>query len=187
MRNFIVLLVALPVMAFGADAQQIRIERLPAEQLDVLAPSGRVEGAPGGMRITHRSCRAAPGTDLRQRIVDIAVQEWGFFGFPVLDETNIVDSERRRRRSWRHKSWLDPEESARVAESIAGYWSITPDGGWILSRQNADWTGHNGIAARWRDPWSAAFISWVMCESGLSGRESISSRNRPPCVHRPGH
>jgi hypothetical protein len=103
---------------------------------------------------------------VRQRIVDIAVQEWGFFGFPVLDETNIVDSARRRR-SWRHTSWLDPEESARVADSIAGYWSVTPDGSWILSRQNEDWAGHNGIAARWRDPWSAAFISWVMCESGL--------------------
>src|SRR5690606_11977831 len=33
------------------------------------------------------------------------------------------------------------------------------------------WNGPEGIAARWRDPWSAAFISWVMCESGLGSEE----------------
>ncbi|MDH3545942.1 MAG: DUF2272 domain-containing protein, partial [Gammaproteobacteria bacterium] len=55
-----------------------------------------------------------------------------------------------------------------MADSIAGYWSVTPDGAWILGRQNAIWKGHNGVAARWRDPWSAAFVSWVMCEGGLS-------------------
>src|SRR5690606_18972752 len=59
------------------------------------------------------------------------------------------------------------EESARVAASIAGYWASTSDGSWILSRQNAIWSGADGIGARWQDPWSAAFISWVMCESGL--------------------
>ena len=174
MRKSIVLFIAALVVAFGAQAQQTRIDRLSAGQFDVLAPSERVDGPPGAMRITHSSCRAEPSGELRRRIVDIAVQEWGFFGFQVLDETNIVDSERRPRRSWRywrHTSWLNPEESARVAGSIAGYWSVTPDGGWILSRQNAIWKGQNGVAARWRDPWSAAFVSWVMCESGL-GDES---------------
>ena len=40
-------------------------------------------------------------------------------------------------------------------------------GDWILRRQNIVWNGPNGIAARWRDPWSAAFVSWVMCEGGF--------------------
>ena len=54
-----------------------------------------------------------------------------------------------------------------LADSIAGYWSTTSDGSWIIDRQNAVWSGPRGIGADWRDPWSAAFVSWVMCESGL--------------------
>ncbi len=60
-----------------------------------------------------------------------------------------------------------------MAHSIAGYWSITPQGGWMLRRQNAVWKGHDGVAARWRDPWSAAFVSWVMCEGGLGGENQF--------------
>jgi len=147
MSKLIVLLALALAATSGTHAQQIRVDRLSAEQLDVLAPSGRVSGPPGDMRITERSCRSAPGADLRRRIVDIAIQEWGFFGFRVLDETNIVDSEPRHRRTWRRTPWLSPEESERVAGSIAGYWSITPDGRWILSRQNAVWKGDDGIAS----------------------------------------
>ena len=36
-----------------------------------------------------------------------------------------------------------------------------------MERQNDRWDGPDGIAARWNAPWSAAFISWVMCEAGL--------------------
>ena len=58
-----------------------------------------------------------------------------------------------------------------MASSIAGYWAATPDGGWILTRQNGIWRGPYGVAARWRDPWSAAFVSWVMCSAGLGSNE----------------
>lgn len=170
MRTLLIPIVATTVLASTANAQQMRVERLPADRFAVTSPSERVEGAPGEMQITDRSCRAGSPEETRRRIVNVAVQEWGFFGFPVLDETNIVDSSLPRRRAWRRTSWLSPDESARVAGSIAGYWSVTPDGRWILSRQNEVWNGLSGIAARWRDPWSAAFISWVMCESGLDDR-----------------
>jgi hypothetical protein len=165
--KLLVSVAAMLATALGAHAEPIRFDRDFAEALGVLAPSERVEGSPGDMRITQRSCRTLPRAGIRRRIVDIAVQEWGFFGFQVLDETKIVDSERRHRRTRRRTPWLSPEESARVAATIAGYWSITADGGWILSRQNAVWKEGGGVAARWRDPWSAAFISWVMCEGGL--------------------
>ena len=62
-------------------------------------------------------------------------------------------SRRTKRRAWR--------------ASIAGYWAVTPEGSWIVGRQNDDWKGPDGIGARWNAPWSAAFISWVMCEAGL--------------------
>ena len=50
---------------------------------------------------------------------------------------------------------------------------MTPSGGWILDRQNRLWNGPLGAGERWRYPWSAAFISWVMCESGLGGAEEF--------------
>lgn len=163
------------VVASSADAQQTRapLARLPADQFDVVAPSARVSGRPGEMRVTDRSCSVHPDTELRRRIVDVAIQEWAFFGFGVVDQTNVPETEtgpRARRRPWRPRAWLDAAESARVADTIAGYWSVTSDGSWILGRQNAVWKGAEGIGARWHDPWSAAFISWVMCEAGLSDK-----------------
>ena len=104
-----------------------------------------------------------------------------FFGFHIVDSTSFddgadgndaptndpgpfgqesFDGERRRPR-------VPPEEAMRIATSIAGYWAVTPEGSWIVDRMNERWRGPDGDSARWRDPWSAAFISWVMCEGGL--------------------
>ena len=154
-------------------AQPLPFERLPRAELPVTPPSERVNGEPGSMRITVTSCRSTDEPDLRRRILDIAVQEWGYFGFHVVDETLIDDDDWDRRRGGLPPRfvWLDPAESARVAASIAGYWAATRDGSWIVARQNEHWNGPEGIGARWRDPWSAAFISWVMCESGLGSDE----------------
>ena len=73
----------------------------------------------------------------------------------------------RQTRAAGERSRLPPAEAARVAASIAGYWAVTPEGSWIVARQNDRWNGEDGIAARWNAPWSAAFVSWVMCEAGL--------------------
>jgi hypothetical protein len=105
--------------------------------------------------------------------VDVAVQEWGFFGFRLAASTDVEDGDTpggptsdggeagpgRRPR-------LSPAEAERVASSIAGYWAVTPEGPWIVARQNDRWNA-DGIGARWNAPWSAAFLSWVMCEAGL--------------------
>jgi hypothetical protein len=163
-------------------AQQAPLERLPSEQLDARSPSVRVSGAPGAMTIRDTSCRTVADPQVRRRIVDIAVQEWAFFGFRVVDQTRARPRVAGRRLgqpgfggdgaptpvSRRGFRWLDAEESARVASSIGGYWAVTPEGGWILGNQNKAWAGPDGVAARWRDPWSAAFVSWVICESGLA-------------------
>ena len=162
--------------ASGVNAQQIHLDRLAPDQLEVAPPAVRVTGAPGRMQVVERECRMLPEADLRRRIVDIAVQEWGFFGFTVLDQTYIQDSQQRRSRRRLPRSWLDIAESARVADSIAGYWAVTDDGAWILDRQNDLWKGPYGVGVRWRDPWSAAFISWVMCEGGL-GEEDLFRRH----------
>jgi hypothetical protein len=44
---------------------------------------------------------------------------------------------------------------------------VTPEGAWIVDRQNEAWTAAESPGIRWVEPWSAAFISWVMCEAGL--------------------
>lgn len=155
---------AMLLLATGVvHGRQAWVERLPTDVLDVRAPSERVQGAPGSMRMLDRSCRGPAASDLRRRIVDISVQEWGYFGFPVLDQTAPPEP----RGSWRTRPRPDPDESERVAATIAGYWAATPDGRWILDRQNEIWRGSWGAGARWRDPWSAAYVSWVMCEAGL--------------------
>jgi hypothetical protein len=125
------------------------------------------------MAVQSRACQTLPTSDTRRRIVDVAVQEWAFFGFRLAaandtddnDQPPTVtrdDGEPRRGR----RSRLSPAEAERVASSIAGYWAVTAEGSWIVARQNDRWK-LDGIAARWNAPWSAAFVSWVMCEAGL--------------------
>jgi hypothetical protein len=170
-----VLVAALAVASAGTVSAQTRgAARLPPEVLDVTPPSARVRGTPGTLSIVDRGCRLATGANTRQRIVDIAVQEWAFFGYRLAAPADADENdgppptpEEFRRRRPR----LPPEEAARVASSIAGYWAVTPEGAWIVGRQNDRWNGEDGIGARWNAPWSAAFISWVMCEAGL-GAES---------------
>ena len=146
------------------------LQRLPPEVLDVRSPVDRVTGTPGSMRITDRSCRSAPVSDVRRRIVDTAVQEWAYFGFGVDDQARVEPSTQPMPRG--AFAGLSASESARLASTIAGYWAATPDSDWILQRQNANWNTE-GSGARWRDAWSAAFISWVMCESGLGSNDQF--------------
>jgi hypothetical protein len=150
-------------------AQQTPVERLPLAKLDVTPPSARVAGEPGSMRVRSLPCRTLPNSAVRQRLVEIAVQEWGYFGFIVLDQTEDDEEDEggfAARRERRGRGW-GRADGPRVAASIAGYWSVTPEGSWIVANQNRAWNGPNGAFARWEYPWSAAFISWVMCEAGL--------------------
>ena len=163
---------ALLALAANGLAQPKAFERLPAEQLDATPPSALVEGPPGRMSVESSACRNLPTGETRRRIVDVAVQEWGFFGFSMVDQTiEERRSSRSRYRWWRRR--VDPIEGARVASTIAGYWAATPRGSWMIDRQNGRWNGSNGLASRWRDPWSAAFVSWVMCEGGLGSSDQF--------------
>jgi len=146
------------------------LQRLPLDILDVRPPLERVTGTPGSMRITDRSCRSMPLSDVRRRIVDAAVQEWAIFGYGVDDQARVAPTNQPMPRGAFAR--MSASDSARLASTIAGYWAATPDSDWILQRQNANWKTE-GSGARWRDAWSAAFISWVMCESGLGSNEQF--------------
>jgi hypothetical protein len=146
------------------------MDRLPADILNVNAPELRVTGTPGSLKITDRSCHIAPQEDIRRRIVDTAVQEWAWFGFLVDDLRDTGPDDGRTSFNRRRFMSFDPAEVSRVAPTVSGYWAAAPGSDWILQRQNDSWNGERGLRSRWRDPWSAAFISWVMCESGLGNQ-----------------
>jgi hypothetical protein len=157
-------------------AQQSGFARLDKSVLPISSPATRVQGAPGNMTIIERTCASAPSADLRRRIVNTAVQEWAFFGFGVDEQrtaTPATGAGTNGNNNRRRFPLLDPEEGLRIADSIGGYWAAAPNSDWILQRQNEAWNGENGLASRHRDPWSAAFISWVMCESGLGQPEQF--------------
>jgi hypothetical protein len=164
MRRLLLPCLVLLWTAGAADAQT-PFARLPREVLDVGVPSARVAGTPGRMAIRDTGCRPASARGLRRQLVDIAVQEWGYFGFPVVDRT-VPDADDGGPRRGPRRPRLSAAETARIADSIAGYWAITPEGGWILENQNEVWNTR-GADEDWRYPWSAAFISWLMCEGGL--------------------
>lgn len=154
--------------------------RLPRETFDVIPPESRVEGPRGRMQVVQRGCRVGPTHWARRRIVDVAVQEWAVFGYQTVDARPVetrrlpdgivpdaVNPLRPEPRAARHMLRLGTwEDSPRTAAIVAGYWSATPDGPRIVERQNRQWaTGEGDV--HWVEPWSAAFISWVMCEAGL--------------------
>ena len=166
-------LAAGPVVAQGQP-------RLPRETFDVIPPSVRVEGRRGTMQIAQSGCRVGPTHWARRRIVDVAVQEWGVFGFQTIDLRGLRE---RRLPEGVVPEALNPaleaseqdrviravgrwEHTPSLAATIAGYWSATPDGAGVLARQNRQWRRGEG-EINWVEPWSAAFISWVMCEAGL--------------------
>ena len=173
----LVVVIGADMLLFGSGStlaqQPTPLPRFPEAVLGISSPTERVSGTPGNMRITERSCREAPIEETRRRIVNAAAQEWAYFGFGIDEqptgmaiETTAPSQNRARRPG------MSTTEAMRLADSIAGYWAATPDSDWILQRQNQAWET-DGAGIRWRDAWSAAFISWVMCESGLGSPQQF--------------
>ena len=171
------ILASLPVVA----AAQNMIARLPRTAFDVIPPAERIQGERGTMTAWQTACRMGPTAQSRRRIVDIAVQEWAAFGFQTVDITNVetrilppgivpdsLNPQRPAPRIVRRFPRLGTlEDDRNLDTTIGGYWSSTPEGPRILAEQNRAWLGPGGDGVNWVQPWSAAFISWVMCEAGL--------------------
>jgi hypothetical protein len=174
----------------SAVARQVTpFDRLPAHVFDATPPAAHVTGAPGSMTPRPGTCRSLPTADARRRIVELAVQEWGFFGFPVVEYSDDEDeapgaggarvggpgagANGQGGGRGRGRSRIGTPEAARTAASIGGYWAVTPGGGWILENQNQYWREAISGVTRWRFPWSAAFISWLMCEGGIGSPEQF--------------
>jgi hypothetical protein len=160
---------------------QERLDRIARESFDVIPPSTRVVGEPGEMRVIQEGCRVGPTHWARRRIVDIATQEWAYFGFQTIDTTKVdtgflpegivadtsnpnIAAPRAARQYLRLGEF---DSSDKLSPTIGGYWSATPNGRVAIASQNRALEVPGGGSASWRRPWSAAFISWVMCEAGL--------------------
>ncbi|HEY5622783.1 MAG TPA: DUF2272 domain-containing protein [Gammaproteobacteria bacterium] len=143
------------------------LDRLPPDVLDIAPPTLRVAGDPGSMSVQIRDCVSMPTEETRRRVVNAAIQEWGYFGFSVVDQTTVRSIYPGAPRAIVRPSRPGYRDNVRTADDIGGYWAATGDGAWIIDRQNRRWKGPSGAGTRWQDPWSAAFISWVMCEAGL--------------------
>jgi hypothetical protein len=164
-----------------AGHAQERLDRLPRDVFDVIPASERIIGERGAMQVYQGGCRIGPTAWARRRIVDIAVQEWAFFGFQTIDTTLVetrylpegllpeaLNPERPAPHGARVYTRLGAfDTSEDLAPSIAGYWSAAEEGAGAIRAQNRAWNGDGGDDVGWVQPWSAAFISWVMCEAGL--------------------
>jgi hypothetical protein len=124
---------------------------------------------------------AAP--DTRQRIVDIAAIEWAAFGFPRLSLTQtgfpVIPAALSPKISETSGKGTSPglisigamEDDASVRARIGAYWAAVPDAyADVIARQNELWFASEGRAG-WAEYWSGAFMSYVMCEVGLTSAQ----------------
>ncbi len=153
------LLPGLLALAIAAPVHAQPQDRLPRGAFDVIPPHERVTGGRGEMRVVQSQCRVGPTDWARRRIVDVAVQEWAAFGFQTIDSRPIeagqlpdgivpeaVNPRRDRPRQARHIVRMGRQERDEA------------------TRAPVDWV----------QPWSAAFVSWVMCEAGLGEMDQFA-------------
>lgn len=143
-------------------------------------PAARAAFENGAWRALETRCPAVTSSrPLRQRLIDVAAEEWARFGFPVID--NRASGLRRLVRPKGEgvvPDALNPpagpgvkqalrlglmEDDAPVRGAIAGYWTAVP-GQRALEVQSQLQQAHR--ATGWAMAWSAAFISYVHCAAG---------------------
>ena len=171
--------------------------------LPVLAqsPTAAISKMRGVPRVDIRATTTAcPDTGLtvrtRQAIVDNAAAEWAEFRFPrfsftwlkrsdVMPPAMSPDARRTRARGYvpRLLAVGYREDDEEVRQRIGNYWASLParQQDAVFGAQNALWQTSDGRAG-WVEYWSAAFIAYVMCKSGLKESEFIRDRAHRPYI-----
>lgn len=144
--------------------------------------------AAAGFQLINSSCpsQAIASGNPHARMIDLAAAEWAWFGLPVLDLSagpstavprgtqvpdafDIIDPSRNfsvGTRVLRRAARLGlMEDDIEVRATIAGYWAATGSDDALRAQRIVDFGEHD---AGWARPWSAAFMSWLACEAGLS-------------------
>ena len=140
--------------------------------------------APGYV-IVNSGCPSLGALDTRARMIELAAAEWAWFGFPTFDVTgapetalprrdgleivepaqNLAIGERALRRALRLGLM---EDDAAVRPTIAGYWAASRSDDALRIQALVNYADRD---AGWSQPWSAAFVSWLACEAGLSSQQ----------------
>lgn len=150
-------------------------------------PTARVEVTSGVWTARERGCPTLPiDALLRQRMVDVATAEWRRFNFPVTDHRKrdlmrvvVPDSGPLIPAKFNAKmpgiarqalrlGWM--EDDRQVRRAIGGYWTSVP-GQNALQVQSVIFAQFPD--AGWAHPWSAAFLSYVMCSAGVGDMEKF--------------
>jgi hypothetical protein len=162
---------------------------LPALAQSPTAAISKVRGVPRvDIRATTSACPdSGLNAGTRQAIVDNAAAEWAEFRFPRFSFTwlkrfNVIppglSPEERRTRAPGYVPRILAlgyrEDDEEVRQRIGDYWASLParQRDPVFGAQNAVWQASDGRAG-WAEYWSAAFIAYVMCKSGLKEREFI--------------
>lgn len=171
-----------------APPMMVRVGENRFEPLYRRTPDGGYAPArAAGYRIATSSCPSIHAAgDYRARMIDLATAEWAYFGMPILDMAvepaaivprvpqpsgvvEIISPDRNASigdRVLRQAPRLGlMEDDEAVAGAIAGYWAATGNEEAMRVQSIVNYGWHE---AGWAMPWSAAFISWLACEAGLS-------------------
>ncbi len=127
---------------------------------------------------SEQRCAPAQAGDLRQRLVDLATQEWARFGYPLSPRADAGPLRQAFPLSHaRDSSYF--ERDPLMLQAIGGYWAalsgvpsgdVADTGAYEIEDANALWqwsASEYRANPGWQTPWSAAFISWLMCEGGV--------------------
>lgn len=187
---------ALLTLAFARiDAARAQPFPDPRQRVEIRFDRAESKGGASFARVRDTQCRenisdVVAERELRRRIVDLAAREWEAFHFPTLDIASvglpIVPRVQSQSSGARSRAILPDvinpplpqplqralrlglvEDDGDAIERIGGYWAVVP-GQSAVATQNVIWGKGGWPGAGWAQPWSAAFISWTMCEAGLS-------------------
>ncbi len=128
----------------------------------------------------EQTCAPASHGDLRQRLVDLAVEEWARFGYPLAPRADADLLYKVFAELTRPHDAPYAERDPLMLQTIGGYWAalsgvassgVSDAGAYEIATANARWAraaGEYRANPGWQTPWSGAFISWLMCEGGVT-------------------
>jgi Uncharacterized protein conserved in bacteria (DUF2272) len=150
-------------------------------------PASRIKVTDGKWMPINTQCPTTQiDAKLRQSLVNVAVEEWARFGFPVADHRKkgrdivvspeggpLISPKLNKKIAGIARGALRlgyMEDDKEVRRAIGGYWATVPDQD-ALVLQSSIFQQYPD--AGWAQPWSAAFISYVFCASGVSDLEKF--------------
>lgn len=128
----------------------------------------------------RQTCASPADGDLRQRLVDLAAQEWARFGYPLSYRADAPLLQQAFPDLVPAKTAPYAERDPLMLQAIGDYWAalggiasgdVADTGAYEIAAANALWeraADEYRASPGWRTPWSAAFISWLMCEGGVA-------------------